>query len=70
MEKIIANCLGILFIGIFLSLCYWFCFWVQKCVKKHYGNDFFSKNKDIIKKSAIALMVILCILGFVIGFIF
>lgn len=69
MDKMIAELLSIAMLGAFLFIIFFIGSIIKKRIQKRFGEDFFTKNKDIIRKSVIATIVSLCVLGFIIGYL-
>lgn len=70
MDKMIAEFLSIALLGAFLFVVFFIGSIIKKEIQKRFGDDFFTKNNDIIRKSVIAIAVSLCVIGFIIGFLF
>lgn len=70
MDKMIAELLSIAILGAFLFVMFFIGSIIKKRIQKRFGDDFFTKNKDIIRKSVIIIAVSLCVIGFIIGFLF
>ena len=67
MDKILAEFLSIAMLGAFLYVVFFVGNIAKKKIINKYGEDFFVKNKAIIRKYIVIIIAILGFLGFCIG---